>query len=52
MEEELIPNITPASWVKSDSIIKVIGVGGGGCNAGFGMFALLCAAPMMFRRKQ
>ena len=26
-------DITPADWVKSDSIIKVIGVGGGGCNA-------------------
>jgi len=25
--------ITPADWVVSDSIIKVIGVGGGGCNA-------------------
>lgn len=33
MAEELINNITPASWVVSDSIIKVIGVGGGGCNA-------------------
>ncbi|MBR4978902.1 MAG: cell division protein FtsZ [Bacteroidales bacterium] len=26
-------DITPADWVSSDSIIKVIGVGGGGCNA-------------------
>jgi len=26
-------DITPSDWVKSDSIIKVIGVGGGGCNA-------------------
>ena len=25
--------ITPSDWVKADSIIKVIGVGGGGCNA-------------------
>ena len=25
--------ITPADWVSSDSIIKVIGVGGGGCTA-------------------
>ena len=25
--------ITPTDWVSSDSIIKVIGVGGGGCNA-------------------
>ena len=26
-------NITPVDWTTSDSIIKVIGVGGGGCNA-------------------
>ena len=26
-------NITPVDWVSPDSIIKVIGVGGGGCNA-------------------
>ena len=26
-------NITPSDWVVSDSIIKVFGVGGGGCNA-------------------
>ena len=25
--------ITPTDWISSDSIIKVIGVGGGGCNA-------------------
>ena len=25
---------------------------GGGCNAGFGILALLCAAPMIFRKKQ
>lgn len=25
--------ITPSDWVSADSIIKVIGVGGGGCNA-------------------
>ena len=25
--------VTPTDWVPSDSIIKVIGVGGGGCNA-------------------
>lgn len=25
--------ITPTDWVSADSIIKVIGVGGGGCNA-------------------
>lgn len=33
MEENIIKNITPADWVTSDEIIKVIGVGGGGCNA-------------------
>lgn len=26
-------DITPTDWVPNDSIIKVIGVGGGGCNA-------------------
>ena len=26
-------DITPTDWVPADSIIKVIGVGGGGCNA-------------------
>ena len=26
-------DITPVNWVSPDSIIKVIGVGGGGCNA-------------------
>ena len=26
-------NITPVDWTTPDSIIKVIGVGGGGCNA-------------------
>ena len=32
--EGLIDNlITPSDWVSVDSIIKVIGVGGGGCNA-------------------
>ena len=32
-EENLIDSITPSDWVTSDEIIKVIGVGGGGCNA-------------------
>ena len=32
MEMENI-GITPVDWVSPDSIIKVIGVGGGGCNA-------------------
>ena len=32
--EGMIDNlITPSDWVSVDSIIKVIGVGGGGCNA-------------------
>lgn len=32
--EGIIDNlITPSDWVSVDSIIKVIGVGGGGCNA-------------------
>lgn len=32
--EELMDNlVTPSDWVPVDSIIKVIGVGGGGCNA-------------------
>ena len=32
--EGMIDNlITPDDWVPVDSIIKVIGVGGGGCNA-------------------
>ena len=26
-------DITPVNWISPDSIIKVIGVGGGGCNA-------------------
>ena len=26
-------DLTPTDWVTADSIIKVIGVGGGGCNA-------------------
>ena len=30
--------ITPDNWVTSDSIIKVIGVGGGGCNAVSNMY--------------
>ncbi len=38
MEEVFETNVTPADWVSSDSIIKVIGVGGGGCNAVSNMF--------------
>lgn len=33
MPEENIIDITPSSWVVSDATIKVVGVGGGGCNA-------------------
>ena len=25
--------ITPSDWIPENSIIKVLGVGGGGCNA-------------------
>lgn len=31
--EDFIDVITPANWVVSDTTIKVLGVGGGGCNA-------------------
>lgn len=33
MEDTIIDSITPNDWVTSDEIIKVLGVGGGGCNA-------------------
>lgn len=33
MEDTMIDAITPNDWVTSDDIIKVLGVGGGGCNA-------------------
>ncbi|MBQ7771243.1 MAG: cell division protein FtsZ [Bacteroidales bacterium] len=33
MEEMLDNMVTPSDWIPVDSIIKVIGVGGGGCNA-------------------
>ena len=32
-EEEIFDKIVPDNWVTSDEIIKVLGVGGGGCNA-------------------
>ena len=32
-DEELIEDIVPQDWTTSDEIIKVLGVGGGGCNA-------------------
>ena len=32
-EDRILENITPANWVTSDEMIKVLGVGGGGCNA-------------------
>ena len=32
-EEELIEGIVPSDWTNSDEVIKVLGVGGGGCNA-------------------
>jgi len=33
MTNDIIDVIAPSDWVTSDEIIKVIGVGGGGCNA-------------------
>ena len=30
---EIIDNVTPKDWVPDVSMIKVIGIGGGGCNA-------------------
>lgn len=33
MENTMIDAITPSDWVTSDDIIKVLGIGGGGCNA-------------------
>ena len=32
-DDEIIDKIVPDNWVTSDEIIKVLGVGGGGCNA-------------------
>lgn len=32
-EDRILDTITPSNWVSSDEIIKVLGVGGGGCNA-------------------
>ena len=32
-DEELIEGSVPQDWTTSDEIIKVLGVGGGGCNA-------------------
>ncbi len=33
MEDNIITDVVPTDWVPENSIIKVIGVGGGGCNA-------------------
>ena len=33
MEDAIFENIAPVNWATSDEIIKVLGVGGGGCNA-------------------
>lgn len=38
IDDNSISNIAPSDWVTSDEIIKVIGVGGGGCNAVTYMF--------------
>ena len=35
---DIIDQITPSDWVVSDNTIKVLGVGGGGCNAVNNMF--------------
>ena len=32
-EDKILDAIAPSNWATSDEIIKVIGVGGGGCNA-------------------
>ena len=32
-DDNMIDNIVPENWATSDEIIKVLGVGGGGCNA-------------------
>ena len=32
-QENMLDAITPTNWVPSDELIKVLGVGGGGCNA-------------------
>ena len=32
-DDRILDAITPSNWVSSDEIIKVLGVGGGGCNA-------------------
>lgn len=32
-EDRILDAIIPTNWVSSDEIIKVLGVGGGGCNA-------------------
>ena len=33
IDDSMIDEITPKDWATSDDIIKVLGVGGGGCNA-------------------
>ncbi len=38
MDDSMIDAITPNDWVTSDEIIKVLGIGGGGCNAVSYMF--------------
>ena len=38
MAEDMTMEIAPADWVSSNAIIKVLGVGGGGCNAVNTMF--------------
>lgn len=37
--DRMLDSITPVNWAASDEIIKVLGVGGGGCNAVNYMFS-------------
>ena len=39
IEDNMIDTIIPENWATSDEIIKVLGVGGGGCNAVNYMFS-------------
>jgi cell division protein FtsZ len=39
IDDNMIDNIVPENWATSDEIIKVLGVGGGGCNAVNYMFS-------------
>ena len=51
---DIAPLVDFASKVedKSKNIIKVVGVGGGGCNAGFAGFASVILALAALKRKR